>query len=266
MKKCESVGSAGHITEEVRRAIARTTLMLEQDWSDFENEQTHESSEEIDDGDDDSCSIAFELRHLAFVQNSIRDELAEADDCYLHNEQYSFGNESDISDSESVQSWWLRKKADDEGSIATALTHATTIGQSEVSIASMDVPLEGDFSTVPFFKVQAIPLEVDRPMSFQDPCEVIPQYSFQLNENVCDSSTYRDHTLINGMDDQKMSVAMATNLLAFQLSRHVQRRFVVRSDCSGRHCVENCSGETLAPQRRREQASFGSRCLYLAAE
>lgn len=250
MQKRDSVESVGHITADLRQAVAETAYMLEQDWSDFERADTPSSRQEPAEGDgddDDVCSIASELRQLVNVQDSIREELAEAEDCYWqHPERYSFGDDNDNSFAgDGVHSWWLSLKVPDDGSsIATSLTHDVSIDHFEDTSASTNAPVakssrsEVDFqefdkpNTMHSLTTSRIHREDDDP-SCQDHRQVTLKYSFRSHQRSDDPSTYWARTLdsATGMDDRRMALALASGLLALQFSTHVQRRYFVASSC-----------------------------------
>jgi hypothetical protein len=86
-----------------------------------------------DTDEEDRCSIVNELRRLSTLQESIRDELLEADDSYqwFPDHLYSFTNDGteSIPYDGSNSNWLLTVKVTDDESVATALTDDETIDQ-----------------------------------------------------------------------------------------------------------------------------------------
>jgi hypothetical protein len=84
-----------------------------------------------DTDDEDRCSIVNELRHLSTLQESIRDELLEADDSYQWFPDHLFSFTKDDAEvmGGSNSNWLLTGKVPDDESVATALTDDETIDQ-----------------------------------------------------------------------------------------------------------------------------------------
>jgi hypothetical protein len=87
-------------------------------------------SDDTDD-EEDRCSIVNELRHLSALQESIRDELLEADDSYHWFPDHFFSSRNDGAESMegSSSNCLLTVKVPDDESVATAFTDDETVDQ-----------------------------------------------------------------------------------------------------------------------------------------